>query len=298
MIDTCLYQYQKGGTALHVLVYVDDLIIAYNTEIARQEFCAYITSALPIDDRGQLEWVLRMGIKRDRTRRKIVLSQVNYLSRVLDKFSSWVATSRVFDSPIDDRLNFDEIPQLVPGSDEWQAFADKRVTYVTIVGCLLWLAGGTRPDLTYAASTLARYVSNPGPTHHKAMLRVLAYLHHTRDKVLQISPDSTKHLEIYSDASWCTKNSVSGGIVLYMGAMVGWWSRRQKSIALSSAESEYYAASVAGREGIYYRDLVEDLGLGARKPTPLYLDSKAATLLEIRWLSRNEAHLTTCSLAP
>ena len=96
-----------------------------------------------------------MGIKRDRTRRKIVLSQVNYLSRVLDKFSSWVATSRVFDSPIDDRLNFDEIPQLVPGSDEWQAFADKRVTYVTIVGCLLWLAGGTRPDLTYAASTLA-----------------------------------------------------------------------------------------------------------------------------------------------
>ena len=166
---------------------------------------------------------------------------------------------------------------------------NKQVTYVTVVGCLLWLAGGTRPDLTYAASTLARYVSNPGPTHHKAMLRVLAYLHHTRDKVLQISPDSTKHLEIYSDASWCTKNSVSGGIVLYMGAMVGWWSRRQKSIALSSAESEYYAASVAGREGIYYRDLVEDLGLGARKPTPLYLDSKAATLLEIRWLSRKRS---------
>ena len=46
-------------------------------------------------------------------------------------------------------------------------------------------------------------------------------------------------------------------------------------MALSSAEAEYVAASIAGREGIYYRDLLEDLGMGESAPTPLYLDSKA-----------------------
>ena len=28
-----------------------------------------------------------------------------------------------------------------------------------------WLAGGTRPDLSYAASILAKFVSHPGPAH-------------------------------------------------------------------------------------------------------------------------------------
>ena len=35
------------------------------------------------------------------------------------------------------------------------------------------------------------------------------------------------------------------------------------------------AASTAGREGTYYRDLVEDIGLGETGPTPLFLDSKS-----------------------
>ena len=32
---------------------------------------------------------------------------------------------------------------------------------------------------------------------------------------------------------------------------------------------------MAGREGVYYRDLTEDLGYGAVASTPLFLDSKA-----------------------
>ena len=35
------------------------------------------------------------------------------------------------------------------------------------------------------------------------------------------------------------------------------------------------AASIAGREGIYCRDLLEDLGLGEAGATPLFLDSTA-----------------------
>ena len=57
-------------------------------------------------------------------------------------------------------------------------YRDKYVspnTYASAVGALLWLAAGTRPDLTYSVSLLARYCSNPGEKHYEALLRVLAY---------------------------------------------------------------------------------------------------------------------------
>ena len=83
-------------------------------------------------------------------------------------------------------------------------------------------------------------------------------------------------LEVYSDASWTADNYVSGGAVYYLGVLISWWTRRQKSVSSSSAQAEYFAAALAGREGTYYRDLGEDIQLPITGPTPLKLDSKSA----------------------
>ena len=61
-----------------------------------------------------------------------------------------------------------------------------------------------------------------------------------------------------------------------MGVCIAWWTRRQKSVAASTAEAEFYAAALASREGVYIRDLLDDLGFGPRAATPLWLDSKSA----------------------
>ena len=67
-----------------------------------------------------------------------------------------------------------------PGSPEYEAMSLKRLAYMAIVhvGGILWLAtcNMTRFDLSYAASQLARYVSNPGEEHFKAAVRVLVPL--------------------------------------------------------------------------------------------------------------------------
>ena len=55
-----------------------------------------------------------------------------------------------------------------------------------------------------------------------------------------------------------------------------WWTRRQKSVSASTSEAEFFAASLASREGVWVRDLLADIGLGVTRPTPLYLDSKNA----------------------
>ena len=87
---------------------------------------------------------------------------------------------------------------------------------------------------------------------------------------------STTEVEVYSDASWCADNSISGGIILYRNCPVHWWSRRQKSISSSTAQAEIFAAALASRETLFVRDLLEDLGFSVTAPTPLHLDNTAA----------------------
>ena len=277
-IDTCVYRYDGDhGQVMILLVYVDDIICVYSHEAVRARFVKFVSAELPVDDRGELQWILRMGVERHRAAHAIVLSQTQYVDKLVQRFTPDSSPLREYDSPLDEEtspLTPDQCPEA--GSPEHAAMAARRVTYMSAVGALLWLAACTRPDLTYTVSLLARFCSNPGQPHFDAMIRTLGYLSRTRAHVLRLAPQREHEVVVYSDASWLTRSSVSGGIIFYMGCVVVWWSRLQKSVSASTAEAETYAAALASREGIYVRDFLEDIGFGVTRPTPLLLDSKAA----------------------
>ena len=58
----------------------------------------------------------------------------------------------------------------------------EKVPYREAVGSLLWLSNGTRPDISYAVSQVAKYMSNSGMEHWKAVKRILRYLNGTMDR--------------------------------------------------------------------------------------------------------------------
>ena len=58
--------------------------------------------------------------------------------------------------------------------------------------------------------------------------------------------------------------------------LIAWYSRLQRSIAHSTAEAEYVAASMAAREAIFHREVQQDMGDPPSSATVLYLDSKSA----------------------
>ena len=244
---------------------------------ARLKILEYLSAELPVDDRGELQWILRMEVRRDRSARVITLSQRQYSEKLVDRYLPPEEVLREYDSPLDEEthpLTHEQCP--TPGSDLHTAMAEKRVTYMSAVGALLWVAAGTRPDLTYTVSLLARFCSNPGPDHYAALMRALGYLRRTRNYVLRIAPRPADEVVIYSDASWLTKNSVSGGLILVWAVLVAWWARLQKSVSASTCEAEAFAAALASREGIYVRDFMDDIGFTVTKATPLMLDSKSA----------------------
>ena len=89
--------------------------------------------------------------------------------------------------------------------------------------------------------------------------------------MLRIAPaQNGSQLTVFSDASWTVDNSVSGGAIFYLGVLVAWWTRRQKSVSSSSAQAEYFAAAMASREGVYLRDLLDDIDQPVSGPLHSY----------------------------
>jgi hypothetical protein len=67
----------------------------------------------------------------------------------------------------------------------------------------------------------------------------------------------------FTDVDWAgspmDRKSTSGGIFSIGSTTVSWYSRKQRSMALSSAEAEYMAVSQAAYEAIWMRNILVGL---------------------------------------
>ena len=205
-------------------------------------------------------------------------SQALYTADLITKFGSYFerSRSRHFDSPMEEGLELSPADQPVPGSVEHDKMSQFREAYMAIVGALLWLANMTRVDIAYSASQLARFMTNPGPSHFKAAIRVLLYLRDTTDRALVMRPDPTRGLESFVDSSWATKFSCSGGMFFFHGCLFHWFSKMQRSVTLSSAEAEFFGTMLAAKEVIFIRELLIDLGFIIDAASVIKCDSKSA----------------------
>jgi hypothetical protein len=72
--------------------------------------------------------------------------------------------------------------------------------YLSLVGCLSYLAVGTRPDIAFAVNYMARFSANPTLEQWKALWHIVNYLANTKEKYLYIHPKETdKPLTCFSD---------------------------------------------------------------------------------------------------
>jgi hypothetical protein len=277
-IDVCLYTYVCGSIILWVLIYVDDALICDNDVTTRTRFVNDLSKRFPTEDKGELEWILNIKIVRDRAARVLSMSQALHVSDLLQKFEVYAPAkhARTYDTPAEEGLALSSDDQPMIGSREWHDMATFREAYMGIVGGLLWLANNTYIQLTYVTGQLARFMTNPGPSHFKAATRVLHYLRNACDVPLTFKPDTTRTLEIYVDSSWSTRFSCSGALYMYHGCIIHWFSKMQRSVTLSSAEAEFFGAMMAARDAMFVREVLADLELPVSGACIIYSDSKSA----------------------
>ena len=78
---------------------------------------------------------------------------------------------------------------------------------------------------------------------------------------------------VYSDADWANdtvdRKSVSGSTAMFYGGPISWSSKKQRSVATSSCESEYIALSTCCKQGQWIAQVFRDLGF------PMYIGKDA-----------------------
>ena len=108
-----------------------------------------------------------------------------------------------------------------------------------MIGSFLYLTA-SRPDIMFSVC-----MANPKETHLIAVKRILRYLKHTLSIGLWYPKGAIFELIGYSDSDYAgckfDRNSTSGGCHLLGRSLVSWSSKKQNSVALSTAEAEYVA---------------------------------------------------------
>jgi hypothetical protein len=75
------------------------------------------------------------------------------------------------------------------------------------------------------------------------------------------------------------RKSTSGYCFSLGSTMISWSSRKQGSIAQSTAEAEYIVASAASREAVWLRKLLSDLFSAELEPTVIHCDNQSCIKL-------------------
>nr|GEX92097.1 retrotransposon protein, putative, Ty1-copia subclass [Tanacetum cinerariifolium] len=153
--------------------------------------------------------------------------------------------------------------------------------YRGMIGTLLYLIA-SRPDLQFAICMCARYQAQPTEKHVHAVKRIFRYLRGTVHRGLWYPKDSSIAVIAFADADHAgcqdTRRSTSGSVQFLGERLISWSSKRQKSAAISSTESEYIALYGCCAQILWMRSQLSDYSLAFNKIT-MYCDNKSAIAL-------------------
>ncbi|CAM8923708.1 unnamed protein product [Rhodiola kirilowii] len=133
--------------------------------------------------------------------------------------------------------------------------------YRGMIGSLLYLTA-SRPDILFSVCLCARFQADPRETHVKAVKRILRYLKGTDDMCLFYPMGGELRLTAYTDVDYAgckTDRKSTSGMTQFLGpCLISWGSKKQSSIALSTAEAEYIAAGACCAQLLWVKQQLSD----------------------------------------
>lgn len=245
--DPCIYY--DNTKKIYIAVWVDDLIIFSSQLEYTKELKEKLCKKLNMKDLGRVKQCVGLNITRGKD--TIMIDQEKYIKEVLSRFN--MTDCKTTKTPVEVGLKFSNMQE-----DPYDC------PYQQAIGCLLFIAQGTRPDISFAVNCLSRYNKEPKSEHWAAVKRVLRYLQGTKHYRLTYTKNGESEIMGYCDADWASdirdRRSCTGYIFMLQGGAVSWCSRKQQTVALSTAEAEYMAMSSAAQEALWLQQLQGELG--------------------------------------
>lgn len=271
----------KDDELIILALYVDDGIIFARSKHMIDRLLKYLSKHFDIK---KLDSRCFLGIELFRDDNGITLHQRTYAQRILERFG--MENSRAVATPL-------EVGHALHKHETLAQDAVLDVPYAEAIGALQYLATGTRPDLSYTLSVLSKYTKAPRPAHWQAVKRVFRYIRGTVDQGLLYKAVSNPRIICYSDADHGgdheNRRSTTGLVSFINTGPISYKAQQQATVALSTTEAEYVAATPAVKEIVWLKRFIEELGFKVNTRGLLLCDSQSA----IRLVKNPEFHQRT-----
>jgi hypothetical protein len=195
------------------------------------------------------------------------ISQTKYIQDILKKFG--MKNGKPIKTPMGTNGHLD--------LDMGGKSVDQKV-YRSMIGSLLYFCA-SQSDITLSICMCARFQANPKEVHLRVMKKIIRYLVYTPKFGLWYPKGSTFDLIWYSDVdnAGCKidRKSTSGTCQFLGRSLVYWASKKQNSVALSTAEVEYIVAGHCCAQLLWMRQTLREYGYKLSK-VPHLCDNESA----------------------
>ena len=276
--EYCIYIQRDGDTVTIIVVYVDDLTIVGSSVAQVQKLKDALSREFKMKDLGEIKYLLKIEINRNREKRHMTLSQRKYVADLVHRFDMTDAGTVM--TPQTCALALEPETGMTPEQIRAQPYP-----YPELIGALLHLARGTRPDIANAVRVLSKFLTRYNETHWIAARRVLRYLKGTSDYGLVFDGTIENQItyQLYSDASFANsdeeRKSVTGYCVMMVGGPISTKTIQQNNVTISTAEAELVACSEACRESEWIWFLLAELGFKQTKPIQIHCDNQSVVAI-------------------
>lgn len=237
-----------------IAVYVDDILIFSKSDGEVERIKRKLMSFHLMTDSGRVSKILRIWVIWNKDG-SISLDQENYTLRMLEEFE--MNNSNGNSTPM--APNFD-----AEDSHSQQSLDEKNPKmFRRIISRAMYLATGTRPDISFTVTRISQHLATPTDEHLKAAKHLLRYLKTTSDvHIVYKRSNKTGEdiLRAYSDAAFANSTnyqSTSGYVLMFNNSPICWSTRKQHLTAQSTTESEYIA--YAAKHVVWVRHLFYSL---------------------------------------
>jgi len=242
-----------------ILVYVEDIIGAGETLAGIAAVKRSGSANCDLRDIGEVNNFIGMKVMRDPAARKLTLRNPGHTATLLEAFGNETFTWNK--APMASGV---QLPKT--GKD----LLPEGTRYADFVGSLLYLCTTTRPDISFAVGVLSRFMSCSEQDHMRTAKGVLRYLRGTTR--LGVLYGGSEPLQGFVDADWERdvdgSRSTTGFVFTLNGGPIAWASKRQSTVATSTAEAEYVASAMEREQARWLRKLLSAPGVdGEAVPT-------------------------------
>ncbi|CAM8959928.1 unnamed protein product [Rhodiola kirilowii] len=257
-VDKTLFVKHIGSDFIIAQIYVDDIVFGFSNQKLVDKFVKQMQSEFQMSMVGEMCFFLGLQVKQKAD--GIFISQSKYARNLIKKFDLKKETHKRTPAATHVKVT----------KDEASATVDQTL-YRSMIGNLLYLTA-SRPDIAHAVGVCARYQANPKESH-------LMNVKRTADYGLWYTKDTNSYLVGYCDADWAgnaeDRKSTSGECFFLGNNLVSWFSKKQNSISLSTAEAEYIATGSSCTQMLWMKQMQEEYGVKQDVMT-LYYDNMSA----------------------